>query len=468
VSEFWANHWRLIVVGFVLGQFFFYAARKPTHQLIRSLGAALKGPFRLAAAWCRRLAAGIEQRNREVLVEVAKNEVEKKLERDLVRLEAGFARELRDYPELHRRLSESIRQIEEDIATSRDAPPDLPGWPEALKAVSDMPQLADSQGRAILEAIKQAASKSEDKQLKMYRSATAKRHQILSGMLPKIRDTKATNGDLLKAVERALETTTHVDQHMERYEKLRGKKDSLPSGFSLDVFGRFVIALLITSVAVAGVFVNFNLIALPMSELVPSSARIASVPVATFAALVIVLMEITAGVFVFDSLGITDLIPKISRLSTRQRTAIMVVSVLALFLLSCIEASLAILREHLAETEVALRAALAGQAASAAGWSNVTVIGQAVLGFILPWILALIAMPLEMLIQTARPLIVESLALAVRVLGLLFKGVFHAFHYGTRAIEALLDVYVVLPEQLFKLFKSEPAHVSRSEHKVRT
>ena len=100
-------------------------------------------------------------------------------------------------------------------------------------------------------------------------------------------------------------------------------------------------------------------------------------------------------------------------------------------------------------------------------------IGQAVLGFILPWILALIAMPLEMLIQTARPLLTESFALFIRMIGLVFKVIAHAIHYGSRAAGALLDMYTVLPELLFRLFKSQPAreqstreHISRE--KVRT
>jgi hypothetical protein len=142
-------------------------------------------------------------------------------------------------------------------------------------------------------------------------------------------------------------------------------------------------------------------------------------------------------------------------------------------MLSCIEASLAVLREHLAETEVALRATLAGQTLATSAWSNVTVIGQAVLGFILPWILALIAMPLEMLIQTARPLLTGMIALMIRMIGLLFKVIAHAIHYGSRAAGALLDMYTVLPELLFRLFKSPPVREhSRGEHiareKVRT
>ncbi|NIW45736.1 MAG: hypothetical protein GWN30_13595, partial [Gammaproteobacteria bacterium] len=54
------------------------------------------------------------------------------------------------------------------------------------------------------------------------------------------------------------------------------------------------------------------------------------------------------------------------------------------------EAALAVLREHIAETNAATTQALAGKAmaAVAGGNSQITVIGQATLGFVLPWILA--------------------------------------------------------------------------------
>jgi hypothetical protein len=228
VSELWANYWRFIVVGLVVGQFFFYAARKPTQQLIRSVGAALRAPFRLAASWCRRIASELSRRNRELVLEAAKHETEKKLERELVRLETGMARELKTYPTLHRRLSDAVLEIEKDLSRTADAPPSIEGWPEALKAVSEMPTLADSHSRTVLEAMKQAAAKSEERALKTYRSATAKRHQILNAMQPRIREVKATSSDLLSAVERAIETSSRVDQYMERHEKLKKKDGASP------------------------------------------------------------------------------------------------------------------------------------------------------------------------------------------------------------------------------------------------
>src|SRR2546427_7953503 len=97
------------------------------------------------------------------------------------------------------------------------------------------------------------------------------------------------------------------------------------------------------AVAMGGAFVNFNLIALPMSELVPSGNRIAGMPVATVAALVIVLMEIAAGVFAMEMLGITSFFPKLELIPRSRRRIILVVAVGGLLMLACTSASPGIL-----------------------------------------------------------------------------------------------------------------------------
>jgi hypothetical protein len=74
----------------------------------------------------------------------------------------------------------------------------------------------------------------------------------------------------------------------------------------------------------------------------------------------------------------------------------------ALFFLAAVEASLAVLREYLVESEMTLRQALAGTQVSSEGLSVLPVAGQATLGFILPWILALLAVPLEMLLESGQ------------------------------------------------------------------
>ena len=46
-----------ILVLAVVAMAFLYAARKPMHELIRSLGQALGGPRRIASRWCVRARA---------------------------------------------------------------------------------------------------------------------------------------------------------------------------------------------------------------------------------------------------------------------------------------------------------------------------------------------------------------------------------------------------------------------------
>jgi hypothetical protein len=208
------------------------------------------------------------------------------------------------------------------------------------------------------------------------------------------------------------------------------------------------------AVAIGGAFVNFNLIALPMSELVPSGSRIGGMPVSTVAALVIVLMEIAAGIFAMEMLGITGFFPKLELLPTSRRRIILFVSVGGLFLLAGIEASLAVMREQIVESGSALKASLAGvhdKAVADPATSRIPVVGQAVLGFILPWILAMVAVPLETLITTGGH-IAYTLAMAfLGLLGTLARLMAHASRYLMETLRHAYDVYIVLPLQLERL-----------------
>ena len=216
-------------------------------------------------------------------------------------------------------------------------------------------------------------------------------------------------------------------------------------------------------VAVAGFggLVNFQLIARPMSELVPGGAWVLGMPISTIAALVIVLMEVSAGIFVMETLGITRLFPRLSGLSASRRRIILVVALAGLFLLAAVEASLAILREQLLEADKALALALSGtpirgkEAVAAPLLSRIPMIGQAVLGFILPWILAMIAVPLEMLVESGRHVVGRALALAVRGLGASLRVFAHLFRYLTAAAEQAYDIYVIIPLQIERLARSK-------------
>jgi hypothetical protein len=193
-----------------------------------------------------------------------------------------------------------------------------------------------------------------------------------------------------------------------------------------------------------------------MAELVPAGARLGGIPVATVSALVIVLMEVALGVFLMDMLGITDLFPKLATLAPSRRRLILGLSLAGLFFLASVESSLAVLREQIVAADAALKLSLAGAAGelvAAPAASRVPVIGQAVLGFVLPWILALVAIPLEMLIDSARHVVASLAVLALLAVASAARALGHAASALAGALPGAYDVYVAIPLRLERMLR---------------
>jgi hypothetical protein len=249
-------------------------------------------------------------------------------------------------------------------------------------------------------------------------------------------------------VGRAQETTAKVNSYVDEYNRIRKDEQEAARALAYSAAKLFTISLLVMGVALGGAFINFQLIALPMSELVPAGAHMGGVPVATISALVIVLMEIAVGIFMMDMLGITDLFPKLSAVPTGKRRLILGISMTALFFLAAVESSLAVLREMIVEADAALKMSLAGGGDAAvveASTSNIPVVGQAVLGFVLPWILAMVAIPLEMLLDSGRHVLADLVALLLDGIGAIARLVAHVFRLVLRTLPKLYDVYVAIP-----------------------
>jgi hypothetical protein len=448
-----------LLVLFAISQVIFYAARVPVHRGLRKLGGALSGALRLVARWLRSAADQLRARNREILLEAGRAEAEARLEREFPRLATTFAAELKEYPSLHKRLDENVRRVEEDLKASAVTPPEAPGWPEAVQAVAALEKAGDRTVQKVLDEIHRSAVAGEKKALSEWRDAIGKRHKVLAQIAPVW---KAILGQL-EAVKRAvtgtIETASRVDGYMDRYEKIRRGEDAAERSLAVSQVNLFLISLLVVTVAAAGGVVNFALISRPMSELVTSGQYVGVMPISMIAALVIVLMEVVAGVFVMETLGITHLFPRLSGLPASRRRIIFFVALAGLFLLASVEASLAILREHMVESEQLLRQALAGATgpgkaeAVAPIVGRIPTIGQAVLGFILPWILAMIAVPLEMLIESGRHVIGRGLVLLVQGLGIVVRLCAHLTRWLAAVLMHVFDIYIVLPLQIERLVR---------------
>jgi hypothetical protein len=398
-----------------------------------------------------------------VLLEAGRTEAEARIEREFARLATTFTTELKEYPSLHKRLDESVRRVDEDLKASGLTPPEAPGWPEAVQAIAALPKAGDRTVQKVLDEIHKSAVASEKKALGEYRDATAKRHKILADMAPVWKAIKGSLEQVQRSVTGTLGASSKIDGYMDRYEKIRRGEDAVERGLAAGSLNLFIISVFVVTVAGFGAFVNFHLIARPMSELVTSSGSVAGLAISKIAALVIVLMEVAAGIFVMETLGITHLFPKLSGLPASRRRVIFIVALAGLLLLATIEASLAILREQLVEADQYMRRALAGEASPAkelvdSGFlARIPVIGQAVLGFILPWILAMIAVPLEMLIETGRHVVGRGLGLLLRGLGALVRIGAYLVRGTMTVLAHVFDIYIVVPLQIERLVRGSSA-----------
>src|SRR5262245_61368520 len=113
-------------------------------------------------------------------------------------------------------------------------------------------------------------------------------------------------------------------------------------------------------VAIGGAAINFSLIARPMAEMVGGTSYIGTFRTADVAALVIIMVEISMGLFLMESLRVTRLFPVIGALPDKMRVRMLWVTFSILVLLASVEAGLAYMREVLLRDELATSALLRG------------------------------------------------------------------------------------------------------------
>jgi len=126
------------------------------------------------------------------------------------------------------------------------------------------------------------------------------------------------------------------------------------------------------------------------------------------AALVIIFVEATMGLFVMECLRITHLFPIIANMNERMRRRMLWTAIVFLFILAGIEAALALMRDMLMADRQALLQSLANAPQTVAPpdplLTRIPTAGQMLLGFILPFALAFVAIPLESFIYSLRTL----------------------------------------------------------------
>jgi hypothetical protein len=438
-----------IVVLVVVAMGFMYAARRPVHELLRALGHMIGGPLRIAARSLAQAAADIHHRNKAVLLAHGRQELGSRVEREFERLAAIVTRDLQGYPTLQRKLLDEITKIEEDYKKCGEVPPPSPDWTDAVAAIANVKSTGNELVLRVLEEIKRSVSAIHDKALGEYRKSYETRHKILEGFMPFWRSVDKNLTQVEKNLASLQSSVSTVDSHMAKYEAINAATDKAQHALTVSAFTQFFISLVVMMVAAGGAFINFKLIAMPMSEMVGAGDYITnSLRTSEVAALVIIFVEASMGLFLLEAMRVTHLFPRIASLNEVLRKRMLWIALSLLVTLAGVEAALALMRDMLIADKQALLQSLATVQAGgpAEGWvGRIPTAGQMLLGFILPFALAFIAIPLESLIHSARTVGGVVLIALVRALAVLLRVASQVVRQGSRVLVRLYDVAIVVP-----------------------
>jgi hypothetical protein len=423
-----------------------YLARGSAHNVILTLCEALVEAARFAAQAVTSGEQRLIARNHEVLLAAGREAKERIIEREFDRVADSVHKDLAGYPGLQRTLGEAIIRIEEDHAAAAEVPPSPPGWVKAVEAVAKLNVGRDESVGPILGDIHNSLVKAQDEITADYRAASKRRHTVLQRMLPQWRRIQQTLNHVGKDIETLLERSRSIDRHIAEYEELVRGTDRAVQVLSSSSLMQFFVSLLVLGVAMGGAAINFSLIARPMAEMVGGTSFIGDFRTADIAALVIIMVEISMGLFLMESMRITRLFPVVSALPDKVRVRMIYVTFTILFLLASVEAGLAYMREILMQDELATAALLrGGEPVATSEYLWITTAAQMGMGFTLPFALVFVAIPLETFVHSLRTVVGLIGIGALRLLRLMLGLVGNLFAHAGRALVRLYDIPIFMP-----------------------
>jgi hypothetical protein len=455
------------LVLFLIAMPFLYAARKPVHDCVRAIGHLAGGPLRLVSRWLLAAAHDMRERNRAVLLAHGREETGTLIAREFERVAVLVRRDLEGYPALQRRLLDEITKVEEDYKKSGEVPPPPPEWVEAVEAVAKVKN-GNELVQRVLDEINRSIKEIHEKMLGEYRNAYESRHKILNSFMPFWRSLDKTLAQADRKMTSLNDRAAQIDAQMEKYQQIIKKTEKVEHALTVSQMTQFFVSTLVLAIAAGGALINYKLIALPMSEMVGAGDYLtASLRTSDVAALVIIFVEATMGLFLMETLRITHLFPRIHNLSDEMRRRMMWIALTLLVTLAGIEAALALMRDMLIADKAALLQSLAATTHAIAPdglLGRIPTAGQMLLGFILPFALAFVAIPLESFVSSVRTVGGAALVMLARAAAFLLRLTGNLVRNLARVLITLYDIVIVVPLLIERLLKGRTVAPEKAKH----
>lgn len=441
-----------------------YFARLPVHRLLKKLARLITHLLRMQAKAVARVVESLRLRNREVLLEMGKNRYERLLNRDFHRVNEIIANDLSNYPELQKHISMLVTRLEEDYHRSAETSPPFPDWIEAIEAIVNLKE-AQKGNPVIVKVLEDLYSSLEYQQKKTllaYRNSVSERHKMLHAMMPSWRRLNNAVERVGASMRNMIVQAEEIDKNMDQYREINAGTEKAERMLQVSALRELAVSLFWMTVFIGGAYFNFNLIALPMSEMVGVSTMIAGFTVAEVSALMIILIEIAIGLLLMEVLQITRMFPALGALDERKRRVLFWLLLGLVTVFASIEAGLAFMRDQIAADNAALNAMFIGgeMVALEVGTTISQIIPQAaqmLLGFFLPFALIFIAVPFESLLESSRIVLARLVLLVLQLLHILIKTLAVIVGYAADIILALYDIVIALPLWVEHQIKQHPS-----------
>lgn len=402
--------WLLILMGLA------YAARPWSHRLIHQGTRTLTLLLRHGARAVRQARDRLRRAHLRYLRGVELRRLEGRFDRAYRGIHLRVNRDLGGFPALERRILQQIETLERDYHSARDQVPEEPAWVRTANALAAAPPKADPRVGQILEEIHDSMARAGREALEEYRRASQSRLETLKGLLPAWRELGERLHQLEHAVRALSEQTRHLDDVLGRYRRLR--RGTVPArGIFLASTGLLAVSAAI--LALQGVFagVLFFLVEPAMGRVLGEDAAMQGMALAPWAVGAVLLAVMLGGGLVSEARRISRLIPGLTVLDPRMRRRSVALGgglvLLGIVLLALLAASRD-LQPVSGETLVPLlQEAPEGEVGAMAWLSTFTCLA---LGVLLPLPLALMALPLQVFLQSLG---VVTGGLAVTVLAVL-------------------------------------------------
>lgn len=419
----WLSLLTWLVVLIVVASWVRSVAVTALQQVFRVLRHALaRVTWRLQAA-----AQTLAQHNDKVLIMISRSYLEREIKRQAVHLQYALENDLAQIEPMSIEVRRLIEKMQEDYAATQEQTPELPEWLRAAEAMANAPA-TQSGNRTLQHLLQQLLERiqQESRQVRQeYRQAIADRHAVLNQFLPFWRRLLHMQGDIGQGVRR-------IEQRAERLEHLLEQFDRLSAGTSRalrpavgSILVHFTTALLIT----AGLLV-FGLV----SYWVIAPAVVVLIPVATYewgivSVVALLLGQVMTGLVLLENVQATRLLRGLGATDAILAKNLRRMAFVGLLIWSLINALLTLVGMNYPPISDALVVGTVENPQVALG-------ARVLLALMIPWVLTLIVIPLEPLLNGLRLMLGTSvvgglLLLAwVMRLGLLLLRIVERFVLG--------------------------------------